>query len=351
MSNDGFPLTCETWPGNTADIKSVQRVLTLLKKRFGIPEAVLVCDRGMVSAANLRRIRRAGMHCIIGVRMRRFNEVRREVLSRAGRYKVVAGNLHVKQVWIGKHRYIVCHNPEETERDRMSGEAMLEKLEAEMAAGQVKALIGNRGYRTYLRIDKDAVTLDRAKILEEARFEGRFVIRTSTDMTPAQIAIKYKMLFQVEALNRIFKDVLDTRPMYHEKASRVPAHIFGSFLALTLATALRKMVEARLERNDDLVEFIEWKRMIEDVKAVDAIKLKLNDRAYIVRTELQGLAAHTFAAAGVRPPPRVQPWSECPDSGGDVVSNCTATPANQHPAWVLKRQVSKMGLTIERVSV
>ena len=314
MGQDGYPLTCEVWPGNTADVTSVQKVISTLKRRFDVRRTVLVCDRGMVSAKNLRRIRAAGMHYIIGVRMRQVSEVRREVLSRAGRYRDVAENLRVKEVRLGTKRYIVCHNPDQAERDRKSREAILERLEETLASGQTKSLVGNKGYRSYLSVEKDAVSIDTRKIKEEARFDGKFVIRTSTDFTADEVATTYKSLWEVEAINRTFKDVLETRPMFHQKADRIRGHIFGSFLSLLLAICLRKAVETRLDK--EAGESICWHRMMQDLAAVHAVKLNLEGRTFLLRTELRGLAHRAFQAAGVRPPPLVQAWADGSDTAG-----------------------------------
>lgn len=325
MGRDGFPLTCEVWPGNTADVTVVKKLISILKKRFSIGRVVLVCDRGMFSAQNLRRMRRASMDYIIGAPMRRLNEVKKQVLSRPGRYHKVSDNLEVKQVNVGKARYIVCLNREEAVKDQRTREAMLEKLQAKIDKGEAKSLIGNKGYRTWLQVDKGSVQIDYDKIAAEARYDGKYVIRTTTSLQPAEVATVYKSLYQVESLNRCFKDVLVTRPMYHQLARRIKGHVFGSFLAMLMLVSLTKKVEQKLDKARK--ESIEWKCMVEDLKAVDGIKLALGDVTYLVRTELHGLAHRAFEAAGVRPPPRVQRYEE---GVASVVPRPPHVPADPH---------------------
>jgi transposase len=310
---EGYPLTCEVFPGNLSDFDTVEKVIGLLKKRFAIKNTVLVCDSGMMSAKNLRRIRRAGMDYIIGVRMRVLSEVRREVLSRGGRYADLEDNLRVKEVWVGNRRYIVCHNPEEAERDRLVRQKVVERLEAAIKAGEVKKTVGHRGYARFLQLEKGAASINYDKVREEARYDGKFVLRTSTDFPAGLVALAYKSLWVVEALNRAFKDLLETRPIYHKVSRRVTGHVVGSFLSLLLATILRARLkrgktrkDGDMERQDDL----RWAKMLEDLKALHGIKLNLNGKPFLVRTELQGLAHKAFEAVGVRPPPRVQAWSD-----------------------------------------
>lgn len=310
---EGYPLTCEVFPGNLSDFSTVEKVIALLQKRFAIKQTILVCDSGMMSAKNLRRIRRAGMDYIIGVRMRVLSEIRRDVLSRGGRYAELEDNLRVKEVWAGKRRYIVCHNPEEAARDRQIREKVVERLEAAIKAGEVKKAVGHRGYARFLHLAKGAASINYDKVRDEARYDGKFVLRTSTDFPPGLVALAYKSLWVVEALNRAFKDLLETRPVYHKISRRVTGHVTGSFLSLLLATILRKRIKpSKAGKQDDErpVDHLRWAEMLEDLKALHGVKLNLNGKPFLVRTELQGLAYRAFEAVGVRPPSRVLAWTD-----------------------------------------
>jgi hypothetical protein len=57
-------------------------------------------------------------------------------LARRGRYRQVRDNLRVKEVRLGEagaqRRLIVCHNPEEAQRDRERRERALLRIEAEL---------------------------------------------------------------------------------------------------------------------------------------------------------------------------------------------------------------------------
>lgn len=125
LRKDGFPICCEIWPGNTADMTTVLPILDRLKERFRIRRVIFVCDRGMVSKENLKELTAASYEYIVGVKMRGLVEVRDEVLGRAGRYHIVGPNLQVKEVFVDDRRYVVCYNPEEAAKDRRDREAIL----------------------------------------------------------------------------------------------------------------------------------------------------------------------------------------------------------------------------------
>jgi hypothetical protein len=75
----------------------------------------------------------------------------------------------------------------------------------------------NLGKALCLRLDDQIAKLsDENRIAYESRFDGKWVLRTNTDRSADQMALKYKGLWQVE----IFRDVeslLTTRPIFNQK--------------------------------------------------------------------------------------------------------------------------------------
>src|SRR5207302_4350804 len=147
----------------------------------------VVADRGMIAKDTLALLAdhaTAPFDYILGCRMRQQKEVSEVVLARAGRYRPVAENLEVKEVVVEGRRYVVCRNPEEAKKDAAARARIVAKLEAALAQGP-KAILGNRGFARFVRVDKGAVTLDRAAIERDARLDGKFVLRTSTALDAA----------------------------------------------------------------------------------------------------------------------------------------------------------------------
>ena len=107
-----------------------------------------------------------------------------------------------------------------------------------------KGLVGNRGYARYIKVCKGGMTIDTDKIDEEARFDGKWVLRTNMPLSAEQVALKYKELWQVEQVFRDVKSVLDTRPVFHKRDETIRGHVFCSFLALVLRKELDRRLEA-----------------------------------------------------------------------------------------------------------
>jgi hypothetical protein len=137
-------------------------------------------------------------------------------------------------------------------------------------------------------------------VREEARYDGKYVLRTTTDLPAEEVALAYKNLLWIERLFRELKSLLETRPIYHHWIKdNVKGHIFGCFLALYLVVVLRKKIEA-------LGKPVEWSDLIRDLSQLRAIGLRLDGQHYLLRTGFTGVAHVAFQALGLRPPPLAQ---------------------------------------------
>jgi hypothetical protein len=309
IDDTGMPICCEMWPGNTADVKTLLPVLKRLRKRFSIRSVCIVADRGMISDETLKVLEdpKEPIPYILGVRMRRNRDVRLDVLGTGGRYQEVypepflshePAPLKVKEVRFKGTRYIVCVNTRQARKDAHAREGMLEDLKEKLTKGP-KSLIGNKGYRRYLSLDRGGLRIDEEKIKAEAKFDGKWVLRTNTTLATAQVALKYKELWQVERTFRDMKTLLATRPVYHHKDENIRGHVFCSFLALVL----RKELERRLNAKGH--EF-EWSQIKQDLKALQTVTIEDNGKRIEVRSRCEGICAQIFQSCGVAIPPTIR---------------------------------------------
>jgi transposase len=270
VTKEGIPVKCWTMPGNTSDMKTVEKVKSdLLGWKLG--RCVWVMDRGMSSEENRLILQKAGGHYIIGEKLRDNQEIHREVLAKRGRFTSVRENLEIKEVIIGdgekRRRFILVHNPDEAKKDQATREKTLKKIEEALKSikdqagpGHTKsvcALLSHRTMGRYLRqLKTGRIKIDKGKIREEAHLDGKYIISTSDDtLSPEDVALGYKQLMEVERAFRTLKTTLDLRPVYHRKDERIEAHVFLCFLALLLVrVAERKTkmswdhIKAQMER-------------------------------------------------------------------------------------------------------
>ncbi len=328
LDGQGRPLCCELWPGNTTDVTTLIPVVDRLRSRFGVRRVGLVADRGMISQETIAVLEQdeRGWPYILGARMRSQSEVKEEVLSRAGRYRVVhpkrvqsddPSPLKVKEVWVGDHRYVVGLNEDEVRKDAADREAIGAALRKQLPSG-AKSRVGNKGYRRYLGGGgPDHFRSDEAKVAEDARYDGKWVRRTNTELDSADVALQDKQLWMVEQWFRSCKSRLQTRPISHKRDETIRGHVFCSFLALGLRQELQSRLE---ERGHDL----EWADVIGDLDRLQMVEVEQDGKRFLLRSEVQGRCGQVFQTAGVALPPTVQ--QAPPTSPGQDAAH-SATPS------------------------
>jgi transposase len=305
INDDGRPVCCEIWPGNTADVKTLLPVADRLKKRFPLDMFCLVADRGMISEETVKELDNRDIPYILGSRMRKTREVREEVLFRPGRYAEIhpegkrgPSPLKVKEVCVDDRRYIVCLNERQARKDQQDRLLIIESLKEQLKKGP-KSLVGNRGYRKYLKLDRENIVIDEGKIQEESRYDGKWVLQTNTELPADMVALKYKELWQVEQAFRDIKSVLETRPVFHQTDETIRGHVFCSFLALVL----RKELDSRLEKAG---HSLEWADIKQDLEALQEVTIEEQKKRLAVRTECIGTCGKIFQAVGVAIPPTIR---------------------------------------------
>lgn len=295
MDREGRPVSWEVFPGNTADPAAFEAMITKMRRRFRIGRAVVVADRRMMEKKSLELLttEKAPYDYILGCRMRKQKEIGGAVLAQAGPFHEVGENLKVKEVLVGDRRYIICLNEEEERKDEAAREAILDHLREKLSGG-AKSLVANRGYARYLRVTKGAMRIDEDKVAAEARYDGKYVLRTNTELPAAEVAQTYKSLWRVERAFRETKSTLSVRPIFHHRDDTSIGHIVAGFLALRLEVDLQR-------RLDDRGVDVSWPTLMRDLGRVQAVRLEADGQSYVLRTDLQGTAHQAFLAAGVRP--------------------------------------------------
>jgi len=266
VTRDGVPVRCWTFPGNTADTSIIRTVKDDLAG-WNCRRMVWVADRGFASAANRAYLTRGGGHYIHAEKLRNTNSEAAAALARPGRYRTVAGNLRVKEVAVAPggngdgdegaraQRFVVCHNPEQADRDEAVRGRLVAHLEQLMAGSDgwterrrdefVGSLKTKPGLRRYLRrTNTGLLRVDAAAIKREQHLDGKWLLRTSdSTLTPDDLAAAYKTLLQVERGWRDMKGALGLRPVFHYREDRIRAHVQLCWLALLLMRVIENATD------------------------------------------------------------------------------------------------------------
>ena len=274
---DGCPVAVEVFEGNTADPMTLSAQIDKLKERFGLSRVVLVGDRGMITSARIRdELRPAGLDWITALRAPQIR-----ALVDAGAFQLSLFDerdlAEITAPDFPGERLVVCRNPllaEERTRKREdllhATEAALTKLAHQIARGtgptgqdKIARGVGRIENRYKLAklfditVAEDGFTFGRnhARIADEARLDGFYVIRTSVEdkaLAAENVVGAYKSLARVERAFRSLKTVdLHLRPIHHWLAPRVRAHVFLCMLACHVEWHMRERLKPILFDDDD----------------------------------------------------------------------------------------------------
>ena len=304
LDGEGRPICSEMWPGNTADVTSLVPVVDRLTRRFSIGRICIVADRGMISADTLAELEARKLLYILGVRERSDRLVRELVLDNSAPFvplTLTRRNQEIdygaKAVSLAGRRYIVCRNEEEANKDAAERQAILDSLARQLSRGD-KALVGNTGYRRFLKTTgRGHFAIDQAKAEDDARFDGIFVLQTNAGLDPLQTMLRYKQLWAVEAAFRTTKHLFATRPIYHKLDETIRGHVFCSFLALVLKSALD-------DRIAGLGQTGSWPAILADLDLLT--ETDVEQAGARLRSAPRPAASLALRATGVALPPTVQ---------------------------------------------
>jgi transposase len=311
IDNSGMPICCELWPGNTTDVKTLIPIVDRLRERFHIGCVCIVADRGMISKKTIAELGRSvrDVRFILGARMRLVKEVRNIILSDTRPYEQVyaaqktskdPSPLSVKEVKIASRRYVVCYNEDQAKKDRYDREAIIESLKVQLKGGD-KSLVGNKGYRKYIKSSSSSkhFEIDEDKIEAEQKYDGVWVLQTDLDLSAKEVALRYKELWMVEQIFRTIKSILENRPVYHKSDAAIRGHVFCSFLALVLL----KQLQSRMEQRGSVTE---WERLKADLDNLQEVTVKASGQPFVIRTQTRGDAGKAIQAVGLHLGPVVR---------------------------------------------
>src|ERR1700759_3045376 len=289
VTRDGMPVRSWVLPGNTADVATVARIKQDLHA-WRLGRCLFVGDAGMYSADNLVELSRGLGRYVLAVPMRRVQDVESEVLPRPGRYRKVADNLAVKEVWVGdgerRKRYVLCFNPAEAEQQRARRAQVLAELTAELTLLDERnedhpkaacALMTSRRFWRYLSAGQHGrPQLDAAKVKAAEKFDGKWVVITNDEtLTAEDVALADKGGAIIESCFRRMKQTgLEVRPMFHWAPRRIEAHVKLCVLAL------------QVQRTAEIRTGLSWAGIAHLLGTLKAVRYVAERQTIVQRTKI-----------------------------------------------------------------
>ena len=315
-TTEGTPVAVEVFEGSTADPRTVASQVEKLKGRFRLSHVCLVGDRGMLTGARLRDdVAPAQLDWVSALRSPQIKALLDDGTIQLGLFDQT-GLFEVSHPDYPGERLVACRNPVLAEERARTREGLLSATEADLAG--IKASVG-RDKRPLRGKDKIALRVGRvvnrhkvakhfvteitdssfgfsrnqARIAEEARLDGIYVIRTSLSQEVLGrdgVVFSYKELENVERAFRGFNSELDVRPIHHHLADRVRVHVFLRMLSYYVTWHMKEALAPVLFKDDDKAAALAARQSpvapaMRSPKALQKIARK--------RTE-EGLPVHSF---------------------------------------------------------
>jgi transposase len=259
VTPDGFPLGYEVLPGNTADCTTLRDMLRKIEAQYGKANRIWVMDRGIPTEEVLAEMRAADppVSYLVGTPKGRLSKLEKHLVTLP--WQAVREGVDVKLLPQDQELYVLAQSHARVDKERAMRRrklkwlwARLEQLAAmeldreellmKLGAARAKARAAWR--LVDVTVPPEGATfsfaLDRAKLRQVRRREGRYLLRTNlTGKDPAELWRFYIQLVEIEAAFKTMKDDLQLRPIHHQLEHRIEAHIFVAFLAYCLHVTLR----------------------------------------------------------------------------------------------------------------
>ena len=265
VTREGYPLGYEVFAGNRADVTTLREVVERMEEKYGREGRIWAVDRGMISAANLAWLKQRGSRYIVGTPKGELKRYEQELLK--GTWQEIREGLDVQVVAgdSGSETFILCRSADRAAKERAMRQRFEQRIEKGLEAiaegcarrkcdaGVVERRVGrllgfnSRAARLYtVKVARDAsgrvgVTWSRrdAAVASAERREGCYLLRSNVaDWRAEELWKAYMQLTEAESAFRIQKDDLRLRPVWHQTAERVQAHILVCFLAYVLRKTL-----------------------------------------------------------------------------------------------------------------
>ena len=269
VTPEGFPLAYEVMDGNTANCTTLEAFVERIQCQYGQADRIWVMDRGIPTEAVLEKLRASNppVRYLVGTPKGRLSALEKEflnlpwerarqevevkLLEREDELYILAkseGRVDKERAMRGRRLKRLIKRLHELQAQKLTRDELLLKLgAAKKEAGNAYALLDialppKNQPRT---VHSVSFALNRPKLRQVRRREGRYLLRSNLrGESPAKLWQFYIQLTEVEQAFKELKGDLAIRPIYHQKDSRIEAHIFVAFLAYCLQVTLKARLKS-----------------------------------------------------------------------------------------------------------
>jgi len=330
VTPNGFPLAYEVLPGNTRDTSTLRAFLDRIEAQYGKRDRVWIMDRGIPTEAILEEMRADGVSYLVGTPKGRLSELESTLLEKP--WTEVRESVRVKLLPQSGEFYVYVESQDRVAKERSMRRRRLRRLwtrlhelrqmkqtrdqllmrlgAARKEAGRAWSLVEVKTPAKNEEVNPEtwSFSLRTDKLRQVYRREGRYLLRSNMVCEkPERVWEQYLTLTQVEQAFKDLKGDLSIRPIYHQKESRIEAHIFVAFIAYCLQATLRQMARQHAPglTSRTILEKFKTIQMVDvDLPTTDGRRIHLSRRTE-PNSELALLLYRMNLRLPPQPPPRI----------------------------------------------
>lgn len=291
VTPEGFPLSYEVMDGKTSDKTTLPAFLKKIEEQYGKAQRIWIMDRGIPTKKDLQAMQNSEppVHYLVGTPKGRLTQYEKQLTELP--WQAVRPGVEVKLLKEEKELYVLAQSQDRRKKERamrrrqlkrlwqrlkeIQGMKFKKKTDLAMRLGAAKQQAPSAWRLVEVQIAKEEsdlsfkFSLRKKRLRQVRRREGRYLLRSNlTEEQPAQLWQLYIQLTQVEEAFKNLKGDLALRPLFHQKLSRVEAHIFVAFLAYCLHATLRRWLR-------DLAPGLTPRAVLDKFRAVQMIDVHL----------------------------------------------------------------------------
>ena len=260
VTPEGFPLSYEVLAGNTADSTTLSGFLDRIEHRYGKANRIWVMDRGVPTEDSLAKMRAMGASYLVGTPKGRLTKLEKDLLLKP--WQQVREGVQVKRLSVEQDTYVLAQSNARIDKERAMRRRRLRRYvsrlqqlqqqnlkrdELLMKVGAAKHDAGRAANLIKLTLPGKhpdgtvslalAFKLDRDKLRQVRRREGRYLLRTNLgDHDPTQLWSFYIQLTEVEQAFKELKHDLAIRPIFQRALASgiTPAEVIAKFKTMQM---------------------------------------------------------------------------------------------------------------------
>lgn len=345
VTPEGLPLAYEVLPGNTRDSSTLRDFLAAIERQYGKARRIWLMDRGIPTEAVLTEMRHADppVRYLVGTPKGRLSKLEKALLDKP--WQEARPGVKVKLLPQSPasgsdpkddELYVFAQSRDRVAKERAMRRRKLKWLwkrlaqisamkltrkELLMKLGAARQQARSAWRLIVVEVAEDSAAfsyrLDRAKLRQVRRREGRYLLRTNLPADdPAQLWSYYLQLVAIEEAFKNLKGDLAIRPIFHKLEERIEAHIFIAFLAYCLHVTLARRLHALapgLTPRSVLEKFAAVQMIDLQVPTTDGRELQLT-RYTEPEPDLSLLLDKLKLKLPDQPPPRITAPQDVPSS-------------------------------------